>query len=222
MEERTAVVIGASGLIGSHVLNILLEDDYYNHIRILVRKELPFIHQKLEQRIVNFDDVYDFKNQLGKGDVIFCCIGTTQKRVKGDNVAYEKIDHDIPVNAAQIGYSSGFKKFVIVSSVGANENSSNFYLRLKGKTETDIKKIPFEYIGIFRPSMLLGKRNEVRRFETILQGSLKLISGFLFGSLQKYHSINAHDVAKAMVAESKKEKSGIQFYEYKEMMKIIR
>jgi 3-beta hydroxysteroid dehydrogenase/isomerase family. len=222
MNEQAAVVIGASGLIGSNLVQQLLQYEKFSTVRVLVRKKLGLDHPKLEQAVVDFSDLDDYTNKFGTGDVIFSCIGTTQKNVKGDKAAYEKIDHDIPVNAAGIGIANGFKKFLIVSSVGANASSSNFYLKLKGKTENDIEQFPFNSISIFRPSMLLGKRDEHRPFENILQGSTKLISSLFWGSLKKYHSINAKDVAKAMIVESKQNKEGVHILEYNEMMKLIR
>lgn len=222
MNEQTAVIIGASGLIGSHLLDQALQDDHFSLVRVLVRRKLEITHPKLQQEIVDFNKPDDYSKKFGKGDSIFCCVGTTQKKVKGDKAAYEKIDHDIPVNAARIGSGSGFKKFLIVSSVGADPSSSNFYLQLKGKTENDIKRFAFESISFFRPSMLLGKRNESRPFENLLQGGISFISSFLFGSLIKYHSIKARDVARAMIAESKQIQSGIHILDYKEIMKLIR
>ena len=222
MKKQTAVVIGATGLIGTHLVQQLLSDDTFTIVRTLSRKQLVFNHQKLQQRIVNFNDLNDFTTKLGEGDIIFSCIGTTQKNVKGNNEEYKKIDHDIPLHAAEAGVLQGFKKFLIVSSVGADATSSNFYLQLKGRIENEIKSLPFESVSIFRPSMLLGKRMEKRRFEKVLQGSIKFISGFMIGALQKYHSIYAKDVAKAMIAESKQENTGIHIFKYKEIMHLIR
>lgn len=222
MEQQTAVVIGATGLIGTHVVQKLLSDDRFTIVRTLSRRPLVFNHPKLQQKIVNFNDLNDFKTKLGEGDTIFSCIGTTQKNVKGNNKEYKKIDYDIPLQAAKAGVLQGFKKISIVSSVGADAASSNFYLQLKGKIENDIKALPFESVSIFRPSMLLGQRMVKRRFEKILQGSIKFISGFMIGALQKYHSIYAKDVAEAMIAESKQDNTGIHIFEYKEIMHLIR
>ena len=221
MNEQTAVIIGASGLIGNHLVEQMLHDDHFGIVRVLVRRGLAFNHPKLQQELVDFNDINDYTNKLGKGDIIFCCIGTTQKKVKGDRAAYEKIDHDIPVNAARIGIDNGFKKFLIVSSIGANPASGNFYLRLKGKTEKDIKQFPFKSISIFRPSMLLGKRSEARPAEKIGQVLMQVFSFMLIGSLNKYHPIKARDVAKAMIAESKKEYPGIHILEYPEIEKLF-
>jgi uncharacterized protein YbjT (DUF2867 family) len=218
MNELTAVVIGASGLTGSYVVEELLKDDAFGIVRILVRRPVQIIHNKLRQEIVNFDDIKDFIIKIGEGDIIFCCTGTTQKKVKGDNAAYEKIDFKIPFNTARIGIALNYKKFLIVSSVGANENSSNFYLKLKGKTENAIRQFAFESICFFRPSMLLGERKESRRGEKLLQTVMKVLSLLLFGSLKKYHAIHARDVARAMVKESKQNNPGVHYFEYREIM----
>jgi len=201
MNELTAVVIGASGLTGSYVVKELLKDDTFGIVRILVRRPLQIIHNKLRQEVANFNDINDYTQKLGEGDIIFCRIGTTQKKVKGDHAAYEKIDFDIPVNAARIGFAKKYKKFLMVSSVGANESSGNFYLKLKGKTENAIRRIAFNSICFFRPSILLGERKELRRVEKILQTGMKVLSIFFIGSLKKYHAIHARDVAIAMVKE---------------------
>ena len=220
MNEQTAVVIGATGLIGNIVVEELLNDDAFSIVRTLTRKPLTIIHPKLQQRIVNFSDMNDYKEKFGEGDIIFCCIGTTQKKVQGDKEAYKKVDYDIPVNAARIGISRGYKKYVLVSAIGANESSSNFYLQLKGKTENAIKEFSFRSISIFRPAQLLGKRNEYRPAEKFLQPVTRFISLFLFGSLKKYRSIQAKDVAKAMVKESKQNNPGVHYFEYTQIMQL--
>jgi len=163
MIEQTAVIIGASGLIGSHLVEQMLKDDFFGIVRVLVRKQLQLSHKKLKQEIVDFTDVNDYTKKFGEGDIIFCCIGTTNKKVNGDNAAYEKIDFTIPFNSAKIGLDKNYKKFLIVSSVGANINSKNFYLNLKARIENALKEFSFESISIFRPGQLLGKRNENRR-----------------------------------------------------------
>ena len=222
MNKKTAVVIGATGLIGSHIVDALLNDDDFDLVRILVRRPVDIFHNKLQQEILHFDNINDYTQKFGSGEIIFCCIGTTQKNVKGDKALYEKIDFDIPVNAAQIGIEKNYKKFLIVSSVGASENSSNFYLRLKGKTENALKQFAFESVSFFRPSMLLGERKEVRRGEKYLQKSLKVLSLFLLGSLKKYHSINAQDLANAMIIESKQNNPGVHYFEYAQIMNLAK
>ena len=222
MNEGKAVIIGASGMIGNYLLHEILEDDHFTMVRILVRRKISIQHKKLQQEIIDFNDLKDFETKFGTGDVIFSCIGTTQKNVKGNNELYKKIDYEIPLNAARIGQSKGFTKFLMVSSVGANGLSSNFYLRLKGELENEVEKTPFKTISFFRPSMLLGARNESRPFETILQGGIKFISFFLVGKLQRFHSIDGKVVAKAMIAQCKKNNSGVHVLEYSEMIKLVK
>ena len=220
MNQQTAVIIGASGLIGNHLVEQLLCDEYFGIIRVLVRRTFTFNHPKLQQVIVDFNNINDYTDKFGKGDIIFCCVGTTQKKVKGDKIAYEKVDHDMPVNAAQIGVDNGFRKILIVSSIGANPISNNFYLRLKGKMEKDVKQFPFNSISIFRPSMLLGKRNEARPAEKAGQVIMQAFSFLFFGSFKKYHPVKAEDVARAMIAESKREEAGIHILEYPHIKKL--
>ena len=222
MKELTAVVLGASGLTGGLLVNELLNDKDYITVRVLVRKTLTIIHPKLQQQIVDFNDKDDLSKKMDEGDVIFSCIGTTQKKVNGDKNLYEKIDHDIPITAAEIGISHHFKKFLIISAVGANENSSNFYLRLKGKTENSLKRFPFESLSIFQPSLLNGKRKETRKGEQIAETVMDLLSFLMLGPLQKYRAIGANNVARAMVYESKQNNPGIHYYRYGQMMDMAR
>jgi len=222
MNELTAVVLGATGLTGNLVLEELLKDENFVIVRVLTRRKINRSHPKLQQEIVNFNDMDDYTQKFGEGDVIFSCIGTTQKNVKGDKVLYENIDFDIPVNAAKIGISKNYKKFLIVSAIGANENASNFYLKLKGKTEKALKEIPFVSLSIFQPSLINGKRNENRTGEAIAQTVMDLLSFLLLGPLEKYRAIGANNIAKAMVNESKQKKTGVNYYRYNEIMDLAR
>jgi uncharacterized protein YbjT (DUF2867 family) len=221
MKELTAVVIGATGLTGSLLVEELIKDSDFKTVRTLVRTPADINHPKLEQRIVNFNDLNDYTQKLGEGDIIFCCIGTTQKKVHKDKNAYKKVDYDIPVNAADIGIAKGFKQFLIVSAIGANENSSNFYLNLKGKTENKIRQFPFVSIGIFQPSILNGNRKENRIVERIAQTAMDLLSFLLLGPLKKFRAIGANNVAKAMLQASKKQTPGIHYYQYADMMHLV-
>lgn len=222
MNELTAVVLGASGLTGGLLVNELLNDPDYKTVRVLVRKTLTLIHPKLQQQIVDFNNKEDIFQKMGEGDVLFSCIGTTQKKVKGDNVLYEKIDHDIPVNAAEAAIPHHFKKFLIISSVGANQNASNFYLKLKGKTENSIKQFPFESISIFQPSLLNGRKKDRRSGEQIAETFMDLLSFLMLGPLLKYRAIGADNLARAMAFEGKQKKSGIHYYRYQEIMDMAR
>lgn len=218
MNDLTAVVIGATGLIGSQLTEQLLNDPAFKTVRALVRRPLGIDHPKLEQQITNFNDLNDYTQKFGQGDVIFCSVGTTQKKVHGDKDAYKKVDFDISVHAAKIGNANNFRKYMLVSAIGANENSSNFYLKLKGETELAIRKFNFQSIGIFQPSILLGNRTEVRNGEKAMQKLMKIFSGLLIGPLKKYRPIDAADVAKAMIQVAKQDHPGVHYFTYTEMV----
>lgn len=222
MNDLTAVIIGATGLTGNLVLEELLKDNDFKTVRILTRRNVKIIHPKLEQEIVNFNDLDDYTKKFGEGDVIFCCIGTTQKKVKGDKELYKQIDYDIPIHAASIGIAKGFKKFLIVSAIGANEKSSNFYVSLKGKIENALKQFHFDSLDIFQPSLLNGNRNETRVLEKMMQGVMDIVSFLFLGPLKKYHAIGADNVAKSMVYAATQNKNGVHYYTYQQMMEMAR
>ncbi|MGB3153976.1 MAG: NAD(P)H-binding protein, partial [Chitinophagaceae bacterium] len=201
----TATLIGATGLIGNYLLEELLKDDFYHTVRILIRRPLELTHPKLEKKLVDFSDVENFRLALEGSAVVFCAIGTTQKKVKGDKAAYRKVDYDIPVHAARFCKLNGCEKFVLVSSVGANSKSNNFYLKLKGEVEDAVKAVGIKSVHIMRPSMLLGDRKEFRLGEKISKGILPAFS-FLIPS--KYKPIHGKDVAKAMQVLAKKSDAG--------------
>jgi uncharacterized protein YbjT (DUF2867 family) len=214
MQAKTAVLLGATGLIGNHLLHLLLADDHFTQIRALVRKPFAFMHPRLEVCITDFNDHDNFHSALGKGDAIFCCTGTTMKKVKGDKALYRSIDFDIPVQAAQWGTDNGFSQYLVVSAVGANARSSNFYLQLKGSMEETIHALPYSSLHIFRPSLLLGSREEKREGEKLAQSIMPALSFALQGPLKKYRAIESADVAKAMLAAARSDKTGINIYEY--------
>ena len=222
MYRKTAVVLGATGLIGQHLVQELLQNEFFSKVRILVRRPLKLNHPKVDVQVVNFNDEKDIAARIDIGDVIFCCIGTTRKKVKGNKTEYRKVDYDIPIITARLGIQHGFNQFLIVSAIGANPLAANFYLQLKGCIEEDVTALPFESIHIFRPSILLGKREEFRPGENISKAVVKALSFLLLGGWRKYRPIPAADVAKAMVAAANREIAGVHMYEYDEMEKLIR
>lgn len=214
-----AAVIGASGLIGGHIVDSLIKSGFISEIVLLVRKELDIASSKVHQLQVDFQNQTSFQNALSGVDVVFCSIGTTQAKVKGDLVAYRKVDYDIPVNAAAYAASQGCKHFLLVSSVGADARASNFYLKIKGEVEDAVLSTSIPIISIFRPSMLLGQRNEFRLGERIGQALMKGLS-FLIPS--RYKAIEAKAVASAMVvAALQMEQPSKNILEYKEMVSLL-
>lgn len=218
MSKRTAAIIGSTGMIGSYLLEQLMADDYYNNVRILVRRPILITSDRLEVKLVNFDDLESVQMALDGTDIIFSCIGTTNKNVRGDKKLYWKIDHDIPVNAARLALERGCNKMVMVSSVGADPNSRNFYLKLKGQTEKDVVATGMQAVHVMRPGMLLGKRKEKRPLEKLMQGIMGSISGVMIGKARKFKAIHGADVAKAMIAAGKRNVNGLYIYEHDEMI----
>ena len=217
MDKQIAVIIGATGLIGSLLVDTLLNDDNFEKVRVLVRRPYENKHSKLEICVLDFSNLDDYKNKLGTGDAIFCSIGTTQKKVSGDKAAYRKIDYDIAVNAALFGKEAGFTKYLLVSSLGADTKATGFYLKLKGEIESKIASVGFDSFHIFRPSFLLGTRNETRLVESIMKAIFKRLSNLFFGKMTRYKAIEAQTVANAMVAASKTTLIGEKIYYFDEM-----
>jgi uncharacterized protein YbjT (DUF2867 family) len=187
----------------------------------LVRRPLTLNHPKIDIQVVNFNDEKDIAARIDIGDVIFCCVGTTRKKVKGNKTEYRKVDYDIPIITARLGVQHGFSQFLMVSAIGANPVAANFYLQLKGCIEEDITALPFESIHIFRPSVLLGNREEFRLGERIGGALFNAISFLLISAWRKYRPIQAADVAKSMVAAANREIAGVHMYEYDEMKTLI-
>jgi uncharacterized protein YbjT (DUF2867 family) len=217
MEKKTAAILGASGLIGGHLLRKLMEDSEFISIRVITRRPLPIEHSKVKQLVIDFSDCEALKKSLLGCNTVFCTVGTTRKKVKGDKVAYRKVDFDIPVTAAKICAEAGIKQFLLVSSIGAESSSGNFYLKLKGEVEDVIRKLPIPSISIFRPSMLLGKRQESRPTETFGQAIMGSLS-FLIPD--NYKPIKAEKVANSMLAASKSNQKGLKIYGYSEMIQL--
>ena len=213
----TATLVGATGLIGSFLLEELLNDPYFDTIRILIRRPLDITHPKLEKKIIDFNDSDSLLVALSNSDVVFCSIGTTNKKVKGDKEAYRKIDFAIPVKLARFCNMTGCEKFILVSSAGANSKSRNFYQHLKGETEEAVKSVGLKTVHIMRPSLLLGERKEFRLGENI--GKAVMISlSFLIP--EKYKAIQGKDVARVMLALATKKEEGIFVHDNSEIRNL--
>ena len=219
MEKRkTATILGSTGLIGSHILKLLNDDDHFESIRLITRRPLSYDHPKLDIRVIDFEDESQFREAIRGTDVIFCAVGTTNKKVEGDKEAYRKVDFDIPVNAARHGAETGCEKYLLVSAIGADVNSKIFYSRLKGEVEEAVASCGIPSVSIFQPSMLLGDRDESRPAESIGQ---TLMKGLAFLIPSKYKPIKASDVAEAMVSASKRNITGTHAYDYSGMKELI-
>ena len=214
---KTATVIGATGMIGSLLVDELLQDNDFDTVRILIRRPVKTEHPRLEKKLVDFNDSDSLLIALTDTDYLFCAIGTTNKKVRGNKDEYRKIDYDIPLRVARLGKMVGCENFSIVSAVSANPKSSTFYIRLKGEVEEAINSVNIRTVNVMRPSMLLGPRSEKRAMERILQSVFSSVS-FLIPS--KFKGIEGKDVAKAMITAAKKDKPGFFIFHYKEMMEL--
>lgn len=213
-----AIIAGASGLIGSNLLKILLNKPEYDEVLVLVRKELPVQHKKLVQLIINFDELPQYASAI-TGHAVFSCLGTTKAQTP-DKSTYRKIDHDYPLQLAQLAKQNGVKHFHLVSAIGANENSSMFYLKLKGELETSLRHVGLDVLHIYQPSMLIGDRDKTRFAEKVIGGLFKVIDPLLAGSLKKYQSIQGSRVAEAMFKKSLDDSPGIFIHTTDKIKKI--
>lgn len=202
---KTALLIGATGLIGTHLLDTLLDDTRYDKIKLIVRRQLNgsnyhegLLTEKVEQCIIDFDKIDEYSSLI-QGDDVFICVGTTIKKVGGDKDAFRKVDFDVPVNMARIAAQNNVQGCFVISSLGADANSSNFYLKTKGEMEEAVKQYKFSNLCFLRPSLLTGSRNEVRIGESIGKFFMTLFGFFFIGPLKNYKPIPAKVVAIAML-----------------------
>jgi uncharacterized protein YbjT (DUF2867 family) len=214
--QKNVLLIGASGLIGSELVQLLLRDDKIKTVKVFVRKSLAITDQKLREILVDFERLEDFKHEF-QGDALFCCIGTTRKKTP-DLAAYKAIDYGIVLAAANLARSNHVPQVHLVSAIGAAVSSKIFYNRLKGEIEKDLLKLDFPTIVIYQPAMLIGKRNESRPAEFIAQKLMPFFDLFLLGKAKKYHSIKAKKVAESMLDNLHKPKDRATILSYSEMI----
>ncbi len=216
--SKAAVIAGSSGLVGMELLHQLCASKAYSHITLLVRRPSGFLHPKVSEVIVNFDQIEHFAEHI-RGDVFFSCLGTTRKKTP-DKRRYYQIDHDYPLAMARIGLTNGIRQFHLISAIGANANAANFYLKMKGETDRDIAALPFDSVHIYRPSFLAGKRDEQRTGEKIGLAIFKVLNPLMLGGLRKYRSIEVRNLAAAMILQSLKDNEGVYYYPSDEIQKI--
>ncbi|GAB3948859.1 oxidoreductase [Spirosoma harenae] len=190
--QKTALILGATGLIGNLLTHQLVDSPFYEKVKVLVRKSLPWQHPRLQE--INFD--FDHPNGLlTQADDVFCCLGTTIKKA-GSREAFRKVDYQYPIDIARLSLASGAQQFSIVTSMGADANSSIFYNRVKGEVERDLAALNFPSLLIFRPSLLLGNRSEYRLGERIGSGFMQFFRPLI---PDRYKGIEGSKVASAMM-----------------------
>ena len=194
---KTALLFGASGLVGSHLLNQLIKDTNYSKIKLFVRSVTEIIDPKVEIIKTDFNNLQNHKEDV-KGDDCFFCIGTT-KQNSSDKDEYRRVELDIPKEIAKIAKLNLVNSFIFVSAIYANPNSSGDYVRFKGLVEEELKRLNFPKLALMRPSFLMGDRKEKRVGEKIGIFVFKLLSPLLLGPFKKMRPIHSETVAKAMI-----------------------
>ena len=210
-------LFGPTGLIGNEILKLLENDIDFEKINVVSRRPVELKSKKSNLNIIDFKDFNSYLNVIDGSDVVLAAIGTTQSKVGFNKKKYREIDFDIISNAVKACKEKNVKHFSFVSSAGADINNKSFYLKLKGEIEKEVESQQLKSSTVYRPSLLLGDRKENRFGEKLAQILIPLIS-FLFPD--NYKPIKAFDVAKAMVTESKKIKSGFKIYHYKDILKF--
>lgn len=202
--QRKALVLGASGLTGSYLLEILLESELYSQVTIYVRRPLGRSHPKLVEQLINFATIESWT----EADDVYCCLGATIKTVK-TREAFTLVDLYAPLHIAKLQLSAGSKRFLVVSAAGANPKSSVFYNKTKGRLEEALKQLNYSSIYIFQPSFILGPRKESRWLEELgIFFALKAIP-IMKGRFKKYIPVHAKAIARSMAYFASHSKTGI-------------
>jgi uncharacterized protein YbjT (DUF2867 family) len=198
MGNRTALVVGATGFVGKQVVHMLLNNETYKSVTVLVRQSLQVQDKKLNEHIINFNTLEEYHN-LSQVTDVYCCLGTTIKKAKSKE-AFKKVDLEYPLEIAKMAKENNVEKFLVISAMGADVNSRFFYNKVKGELEEGLRKLNLNSLSIFRPSLLLGEREEFRFGEKVGAIAMNALNFLLIGPLKTYRGIKGKQVAKAMVS----------------------
>jgi uncharacterized protein YbjT (DUF2867 family) len=214
-DGRTALVLGATGLVGGLCLELLLADPAWSRVSVVARRPSGRRHPRLAEVVADFDRLEEHAGAFAV-DAVFCCLGTTIRKA-GSQEAFYRIDHDYPVAAARLASARGARRFLLVTALGGDAGSRVFYNRVKGEAERDVAAFPFEGVAILRPSLILGPRAERRTAEALAQRLAPLAAPLLVGPLRKYRAIDADAVARAMVRLAGEDFRGVRVIESDEI-----
>ncbi|OYQ34737.1 nucleoside-diphosphate sugar epimerase [Flavobacterium cyanobacteriorum] len=194
---KSAIVLGATGVTGKLLLELLLKDNRYHEIKIITRRATGITHPKVFEYVADMLQLQDSAGVFSADD-IFCCIGTTKAKTP-DKGIYYKTDHGIPVTAAKLARQNGCRSFIVISALGADIASNLFYNRTKGEMERDVLEQGIAKTHILRPSLIEADRNEARPAERLGILLMRIINPLLVGRVARYKSIKAGAIAKAML-----------------------
>lgn len=212
-------LVGATGLVGGELLSILSSIQEVSRVKAVTRRPLGKVPARTENIILDLDSLANHAEAL-KAPVFVCCLGTTIKQA-GSQEAFRKVDYQYVIEFAKLAEKSGAQKFLVVSAMGANAESSIFYNKVKGEMERDLKKLHIPQIEIFRPSLILGNRKEKRTAEELFQKLNPVMNFILQGPLKKYRGIEASDIAKAMTIAILSFQPGFHVYESDQIQHIV-
>lgn len=207
METRSALIFGASGMVGNELLHLLISHPAYDSIVSLARREIDFEHPKLKQIKVDFENLDSHQSHFANQDV-YCCLGTTIKKAKSKE-DFRKIDFSYVTKIASLAAKNKVENFAVISSLGVTDKPKGLYLKTKAEMEAVVKKFNFKRCFILRPSLLLGNRKEKRTGEQLAKILIQLFSPLLFGRLKKYRGVNGQKVAKKMIELMLQNEKGI-------------
>jgi uncharacterized protein YbjT (DUF2867 family) len=209
-EQRVALLAGASGLTGGHVLDALLTSPDFTRVIAVTRRPLGREATRLANRIVQFDRM-EAQLQGAACDVALCCLGTTIARA-GSQESFREVDVDYVLAFARAALAARAQRLVVMSSAGADPRSRNFYLRTKGEMEEELEGLGFPALDILQPGLLVGLRREMRPLELAAMVFMPLMNPFLVGNRAAYRAISARTVAVAMVGATRSGRKGVQRY----------
>jgi uncharacterized protein YbjT (DUF2867 family) len=218
---RSCVLLGASGLVGGHLLRLLAQDPTYREVRAFTRRPLGLLPEvpRVREIAIDFTDPATYREHVAVDDV-FCCLGTTLKKA-GSQEAFRKVDFEAPVAIAQASHAAGAGQYLIVTAVGADPKSGVFYNKVKGETEHALRQLAFPRgLKVFHPSMLLGARTESRPAERVAAAVMWFLGPLFVGGLKSYRAIDAAAVARAMHAAATRDEPGVQIYEGKSLFDL--
>lgn len=217
---RTALIAGSTGLVGRHLLASLLADDTFARVVTVGRRDVPVLGPKHTHHVVDFAQLEAHSKRLAATDV-FCALGTTMKQA-GSKEAFREVDFEYVRHLARQTRLAGAERFALVSAVGADPDSWFFYNRVKGDAERAVGVEPFRGVYLFRPSLLLGEREEKRSGEGVAERIMKPLAPLMIGPLANFRPMDAADVARAMVRVMQRGPRGIRLYEVREMRAVLR
>lgn len=218
-KKRKALLLGATGFVGGHLLHLLEKEDTWSTVILPVRKQKDFSVAKAHVEVVDFDRLKDHAGVFDVDDV-FCCLGTTMKKA-GSRDAFYRVDYEYVIEAARLAREKGAERFFVVTALGADAGSKIFYNRVKGEVEASLEALGFSALHIFRPSLLTGEREEKRLGEDLGKFLYRLLSFIFIGPLKQYRAIEGEVVAQAMILAALSQEKGVIVHESSRMQQAL-